>query len=150
MHQSCHSVLVFLHLLNLGCRLSFASPSPLANAYFVMSFQLLGLLSVLRQPPLNPTMILLALHKHYHRQGLPLINGYDQPIQWCLLLESNHLDLTTMVLSGFWPTYHHGLSSISLSCKSTTVMFARFIDLLQIISNLADPPMYAMILPYHD
>jgi len=34
-------------------------------------------------------------------------------IHQCLLLETNRLHITVMVLSIFSPTYHHGLSSIN-------------------------------------
>ena len=111
--QPCHYILVFLHLSNLGRRLPFASQLPPAGTYVVTPTRLLGLPLVLWLTTIKFAMVLHALHKHCHRYGLPSIIGYDSSIHRCLLLETNRLHITVMVLSGFSPTHHNDLPYVN-------------------------------------
>ena len=109
--QPCHSILVFLHLSNLGRRLPFASQLPPADTYVVMPTRLLGLPLVLWLTTIKFAMVLHALHKHCHRYGLPSIIGYDSPIHRCLLLETNRLHIP----SWFYQASHQHTTMIFLT-----------------------------------
>ena len=122
-----------------GLQTPLVSLSPLTNTCFVTPSWLLEPPLILRQPLSNPVMVLLTLHKHYRHHGFPSIIAYDSPIHWCLLLETNYLQLTAMILSGFSPTHRllffHQSSVVNLSRILIFVIFMSFCCWSQLMSD---------------